>query len=193
MEDAETLISAEQIDTLMEQIIARAATCAHNTEVLVVEGLVPTRQHPFADEINSAIAKALDADVVFVGTPGTDTPKEFNKRLKITHQSWGGKKNKSLIGSIINKVNAPVDEEGRTRPDLSEVFDPDNTDDTAVASFDMPAKTPIKILGQVPYNVELVAPRSIRFSETPECKNLKCWRHAYSSFTQSDLLCTQYS
>ena len=115
MGHAETLISAEQTDILMEQIIARAASCAHNTEVLVVEGLVPTRQHPFADEINSAIAKALDADVVFVGTPGTDTPKEFNKRLKITHQSWGGNKNKSLIGAIINKVNAPVDEEGRTR------------------------------------------------------------------------------
>ncbi|MBM7072390.1 phosphate acetyltransferase [Shewanella sp. 202IG2-18] len=157
---AEKLISSEQTDVLMEQIIARTSSCAHNTELLVIEGLVPTRQHPFADEINSAIAKALDADVVFVGTPGTDTPAEFNSRLKITHQSWGGKKNKSLIGAIINKVNAPVDEEGRTRPDLSEVFDPDGNNEPAIDSFDMPKQPPVKILGKVPYNVELVAPRA---------------------------------
>ncbi len=159
MEHAEELIRTEQTDSLMEQIIARSATCTHNTELLVIEGLVATRQHSFADEINSKIAKALDADVIFVGTPGNDTPRVFINRLDIAHKSWGGKKNKRLVGAIINKVNAPVDEEGRTRPDLSEVFDTDNESNTG-QNFILPKRTPVKILGQVPYNVDLVAPRA---------------------------------
>ncbi|MGB0894363.1 MAG: phosphate acetyltransferase [Parashewanella sp.] len=159
MAQAESLIREDHTDILMEQIIARAATCATNTEILVVEGLVPTRQHQFADEINSAIAKALDADVVFVGTPGNDTPTEFVNRLEITHKSWGGKKNKRLLGAIVNKIDAPVDDEGRTRPDLSEVFDPDNNK-VEHTKFELPKKVPVKILGKVPYNIDLVAPRA---------------------------------
>ena len=80
MDHAEALIRSEQTDVLMEQIIARAAECATNTETIVIEGLVPTRSHPFADDINYEIAKALDADVVFIATPGNDTPNGLMNR-----------------------------------------------------------------------------------------------------------------
>ncbi|AZG72839.1 MULTISPECIES: phosphate acetyltransferase [Shewanella] len=161
MDHAEALIRSEQTDVLLEQIIARAAECASNTEILVVEGLVPTRSHPFADDINYEIAKALDADVIFIATPGNDTPNGLMNRLEIAFNSWGGQKNKRLIGAIINKIGAPVDNEGRTRPDLSEVFDDKNMN--AVDSsgmFQLPGKSPLRILGSVPYNLELIAPRA---------------------------------
>ncbi|MGB6136248.1 MAG: phosphate acetyltransferase, partial [Shewanella sp.] len=161
MAHAEALIRSEQLDVLMEQIIARAAECASNTETLVVEGLVPTRSHPFADDINYEIAKALDADVIFIATPGNDTPNALMNRLEIAYNSWGGQKNKRLIGAIINKIGAPVDDEGRTRPDLSEVFDDQQTQ--AVDSsgmFQLPGKSPLRILGSVPYNLELISPRA---------------------------------
>jgi phosphate acetyltransferase len=161
MEHAEALIRSEQTDVLLEQIIARASECANNTETLVIEGLVPTRSHPFADDINYEIAKALDADVIFIATPGNDTPNGLMNRLEIAFNSWGGQKNKRLIGAIINKIGAPVDNEGRTRPDLSEVFDDKNMN--AVDSsgmFQLPGKSPLRILGSVPYNLELIAPRA---------------------------------
>lgn len=161
MVHAEALIRSEQLDVLMEQIIARAAECASNTETLVIEGLVPTRSHPFADDINYEIAKALDADVIFIATPGNDTPNALMNRLEIAYNSWGGQKNKRLIGAIINKIGAPVDNEGRTRPDLSEVFDDQQTQ--AVDSsgmFQLPGKSPLRILGSVPYNLELISPRA---------------------------------
>jgi len=161
MVHAEALIRSEQTDVLLEQIISRAAECARNTEILVVEGLVPTRSHPFADDINYEIAKALDADVIFIATPGNDTPNGLMNRLEIAFNSWGGQKNKRLIGAIINKIGAPVDNEGRTRPDLSEVFDDKNMN--AVDSsgmFQLPGKSPLRILGSVPYNLELIAPRA---------------------------------
>ncbi|MGM8892119.1 AAA family ATPase, partial [Psychrobacter sp. 1Y1] len=73
MEHAEKLIRADQTDVLMEQIIARATECADDTETLIVEGLVQTRNHPFSSDVNHAIAKALDADIIFVATPGNES------------------------------------------------------------------------------------------------------------------------
>lgn len=53
---------------------------------------------------------------------GTDTPEQLNERIELTRSSFGGAKNTNITGVIINKLNAPVDEQGRTRPDLSEIL-----------------------------------------------------------------------
>ncbi|MCL2919826.1 phosphate acetyltransferase [Shewanella litorisediminis] len=161
MQHAESLIRTDQTDVLMEQIIARANEIAANTETLIIEGLVPTRSHSFSDDVNYAIAKALDADVIFIATPGNDTPNALMNRLEIAYNSWGGAKNKRLIGAVINKIGAPVDDEGRTRPDLSEVFDhQDIQKGDATAMFQLPGKSKLRILGSVPYNLDLVSPRA---------------------------------
>ncbi|MCL1125693.1 phosphate acetyltransferase [Shewanella surugensis] len=161
MAHAEHLIRLDQTDVLMEQIIARAAQATDSTETMVVEGLVQTRNHPFSSDVNYAIAKSLDADIIFVATPGNETPIELTNRLEIAHNAWGGNNNKRLIGAIINKINAPVDDEGHTRPDLSEVFDHQNSTDTPPQSqFILPHKSAVRILGTVPYSLDLVAPRA---------------------------------
>ncbi|PKG56418.1 phosphate acetyltransferase [Shewanella sp. Choline-02u-19] len=161
MAHAENLIRADKIDVLMEQIIARATECTDDTETIIVEGLVQTRNHPFSSDVNHAIAKALDADVIFVATPGNESATALMNRLEISHNSWGGNKNKRLIGAIINKIGAPVDDEGRARPDLSEVFTNDDIQRADAASmFQLPGKSKIRILGSVPYNLDLVAPRA---------------------------------
>ncbi len=63
-------------------------------------------------------------------------------RLEIAFNSWGGNKNKRLIGAIINKIGAPVDDEGRARPDLSEVFDHQGVQRSDTAGmFQLPGKS----------------------------------------------------
>lgn len=52
---------------------------------------------------------------------GTDTPEQLNERIELTRSSWR-RENTNITGVIINKLNAPVDEQGRTRPDLSEIL-----------------------------------------------------------------------
>ncbi|MCD8475836.1 MAG: AAA family ATPase, partial [Shewanella fodinae] len=104
MAHAESLIRADQTDVLMEQIIARVSESVGATETLIVEGLVHTRSHHFADDINYAVAKALDADIIFVATPGNDTPIGLMNRLEIAYHSWGGAQNRRLIGAIVNKI-----------------------------------------------------------------------------------------
>src|SRR5690554_1763639 len=123
---AESMISAGNLDVLLEEIVARFEKHVKDSgaEVVVVEGLIPTDKQPFATRINYDIAKALDADMVFIAQPGSDSSQQLKERLELACSNFGGVVNKRIVGCIINKVGAPVDEQGNTRPDLTEMFNP---------------------------------------------------------------------
>ncbi len=161
MAKAEALIRTDQNDVLMEEIIARFKEATADTEVALIEGLVPTRNHPFANQVNYEIAKTLDAEIVFVATPGTDNPSQLRERIEVAVSNFGGSKNKNISGLIINKHNAPVDEEGRTRPDLSDIFDESNAaKPTNVEVMEIFNSSPIRVLGCVPWSIDLIATRA---------------------------------
>ncbi|MBP2843987.1 phosphate acetyltransferase [Dickeya oryzae] len=162
MSYVESMLSSNQQDVLLEEIIARYHENTKDAEVVLVEGLVPTRKHQFANALNYEIAKTLNAEIVFVLALGNDSPAQLKERIDIARSSFGGSKNKNITGVIINKLNAPVDEQGRTRPDLSEIFD-DSTK-ASVANIDpklLFANSPLPILGCVPWSFDLIATRAI--------------------------------
>ncbi|MBM7343932.1 phosphate acetyltransferase [Pantoea coffeiphila] len=162
MSRVESLLGSNQQDVLMEEIIARYHENTRDAEVVLVEGLVPTRKHQFAQSLNYEIAKTLNAEIVFVMALGNDSPAQLKERIELTQSSFGGSKNKNITGVIINKLNAPVDEQGRTRPDLSEIFD-DSTK-ANVANIDpkqLFANSPLPVLGCVPWSFDLIATRAI--------------------------------
>ncbi|WP_105902401.1 phosphate acetyltransferase [Vibrio gangliei] len=162
MSEAESLISNEKMDVLLEQIVERYNTISNASEVVLIEGLVPTRKHPFANQVNAEIAKTLGAEIVFVATPGTNNPAQLKERIDVACSNFGGTKNKSISGVIINKLNAPVDEAGRTRPDLSEIFDEKNNASQAnIEVMQIFNSSPIRVLGCVPWKIELIATRAI--------------------------------
>ncbi len=74
MSYVEGLLSSNQKDVLMEEIVANYHANTKDAEVVLVEGLVPTRKHQFAQSLNYEIAKTLNAEIVFVMSQGTDTP-----------------------------------------------------------------------------------------------------------------------
>ncbi len=158
----ESLLGSNQQDVLMEEIIARYHENTKDAEVVLVEGLVPTRKHQFATALNYEIAKTLNAEIVFVMALGNDSPAQLKERIELAQSGFGGSKNKNITGVIINKLNAPVDEQGRTRPDLSEIFD-DSTK-ASVANIDpkqLFANSPLPVLGCVPWSFDLIATRAI--------------------------------
>ncbi|MEI2602499.1 phosphate acetyltransferase [Erwinia aphidicola] len=162
MSRVESLLGSNQQDVLMEEIIANYHENTKDAEVVLVEGLVPTRKHQFASALNYEIAKTLNAEIVFVMSLGNDSPAQLKERIELTQSSFGGSKNKSITGVIINKLNAPVDDQGRTRPDLSEIFDDSNK--ASVANIDpkqLFANSPLPVLGCVPWSFELIATRAI--------------------------------
>lgn len=159
---AENLIGQNQSDVLLEKIVENHQQLAKNNELIIVEGLVPTRKHGYANSINYEIAKALDAEIVLVAVPATETPAELKERIEAAASQFGGKNNPNLLGVIINKFNAPIDESGRTRPDLSEIFDAyQHKQNNLNEVYKLFEKSPIKVLACVPWNGELIATRAI--------------------------------
>ncbi|UDG80731.1 Phosphate acetyltransferase [Candidatus Hartigia pinicola] len=161
MEYVESLLTASQKDVLMEEIVARYHQQTKNAEVVLIEGLVPTCKHSFAQSLNYDIAKTLGAEIVFVTAPGNRSISQMHERLELVRNEFGGPRNKNIVGVIVNKVNAPVDEQGRTRPDLSEFFD----DSTKVIVSNITPKDleclNLPVLASIPWNCDLIATRAL--------------------------------
>ncbi len=162
MSVAENLIGNDNIDELLETIVERYNQLDKDSEVTLIEGLVPTRKHSFANHVNAEIAATLGAEIVLVATPGTDNPTQLKERIEVACSNFGGTKNKQIAGVIINKLNAPVDEAGRTRPDLSEIFDDsDQAHKNELEVMQIFNSSPIRVLGCVPWSINLIATRAI--------------------------------
>ncbi|MGK2889047.1 MAG: phosphate acetyltransferase [Candidatus Malihini olakiniferum] len=162
MSHVEALLGSNQQDMLMEEIIANYHENTKDAEVVLVEGLVPTRKHQFANALNYEIAKTLNAEIVFVIALGNDSPDQLKERIELARSSFGGSKNKNITGVIINKLNTPVHEQGRTRPDLSEIFDDSSKAD--VQNVDLKqlfANSPLPVLGCVQWSFDMIATRAI--------------------------------
>lgn len=162
MSYVESLLANDQKDVLMEEIVARYHDNTQQTEVILIEGLMPTSKHPFAQSLNYDIANTLGADVIFVTALGNNTPEQLKERIELARAEFGGGQNKNITGVIINKLNAPVDEHSRTRPDLSEIFD--ESPKATIAKIDsktLADNCPLPILGCIPWNFDLIATRGI--------------------------------
>ncbi|MEA9389938.1 phosphate acetyltransferase [Acerihabitans sp. TG2] len=158
----EALLGTDQQDRLLEEIVAGFYAQTQGAQVVLVEGLASTRHHQFAHALNAQIAKALNAEIVFVLSLGDDVPVHLKERIELARAGFGGGKNNNIIGVIINKLNAPVDEQGRIRPDLSELFDRiDLNNTTHISGIAQWVDSPLPILGRIPWNVGLIATRAI--------------------------------
>ena len=101
---AEDLLGDNKGDVLMEDIVALFDEASKGAEVMVVEGLVPTRNMPYANRLNSDMAKTLNADIIMVTEPGEDKLPELASKLEISANSFGGLKNPKIIGYVLNKL-----------------------------------------------------------------------------------------
>jgi len=157
----EALLGANQQDLLLEEIVADFYAKTQDAEVVLVEGLASTRRHTFTHTLNEQIAKTLNAEVVLVLSLGDNLPVQLTERIALARAGFGGGKSKNITGVIINKLNAPVDERGRIRPDLSKLFDSTNKiDATNIVSIRRFADSPLPVLGCIPWNVGLIATRA---------------------------------
>merc|ERR1711964_953350 len=121
--------SNDSTDELLEEIIERFEGSSVQEAVTVIEGLVTTRHHPYAERLNLEISRALDADIVFVAVPGNESTTDINHRLEIVVDTYGGHKSQKVVGCIFNKVNAPFDEHGRLRADIGAIEAPEHDEE----------------------------------------------------------------
>ncbi|MGV8566376.1 AAA family ATPase, partial [Pseudomonas aeruginosa] len=71
-------------------------------DVVIVEGMVPTRHASYAARVNFHLAKSLDAEVILVSAPENETLTELTDRIEIQAQLFGGPRDPKVLGVILN-------------------------------------------------------------------------------------------
>ncbi len=148
-----------QQNILLEEIVANFDNFNQGQDVIIVEGLVPTTRQPYAARINRDVAQALSADIVLVAAPDNDTPEEFEDRLEVSAETYGGIKSKHLIGCIINKLNAPDQNEFGLLPREEDIQSRFNIQEWYKLSIFK--NRHFDLLGTIPWEIDLIAPRII--------------------------------
>ncbi|QTS85614.1 phosphate acetyltransferase [Ectopseudomonas khazarica] len=142
----ERMLGDGQLDELLEEIISLYQQAAAGKDVVIVEGMVPTRHASYAARVNFHLAKSLDADVILVSAPEDESLTELSDRVEIQAQLFGGPKDPKVLGVILNKVRSEdgIDAFAERLEDLSPLL----------KSGDF------RLLGCIPWQDELNAPRT---------------------------------
>ncbi|MCW1247206.1 phosphate acetyltransferase [Pseudomonas sp. SAICEU22] len=142
----ERMLGDGQLDELLEEIITLYQQAAIGKDVLVVEGMVPTRSASYAARVNLHLAKSLDAEVILVSAPENEVLTELSGRVELQAQLFGGPKDPKVLGVILNKVRTDESMEAFTAR-LKE-------HSPLLRSGDF------RLLGCIPFRPELNAPRT---------------------------------
>lgn len=102
----ERMLGDGHLDELLEEIISLYQQAAADKDVVIVEGMVPTRHASYAARVNFHLAKSLDADVILVSAPEDESLSELCDRIEIQAQQFGGPKDPKMLGVILNKVRS---------------------------------------------------------------------------------------
>ena len=153
---------------VLEEIVENFNSFNQDQDVVIIEGLIPTTRQPYAGRINRDVAQALCADIVLVAAPGNDSTEAFENRLEVTAETYGGTKNKHLLGCVINKLNAPDQDEHGLLPREEEIND--YFDITPWENLDIFKDRHFDLLGSISWELNLIAPRIIDISNYLEAK-----------------------
>ena len=157
--DVEEKIADGLHDVVLEEIVANFNAFSRDDEVMIIEGLIPTTRQPYAGRINRDVAQALGADIVLVANPQNDDIAQFEDRLEVSADTYGGIKNKRLIGCILNKVNSQDQDEHGLLPRESAINP--KQDLHPFINLSLFNNRYFDLLGLVPWQIDLVAPRVI--------------------------------
>lgn len=102
----ERQLASGDLDLLLEEVVQRFQQAAAGKDVVVVEGLVPTRECEYAARLNTQLAKSLDAEVILVAAQGKDSLKQLAERIEIQAQMFGGAKDAKVLGTSSTRCRA---------------------------------------------------------------------------------------
>ncbi|MFA0811500.1 phosphate acetyltransferase [Microbulbifer epialgicus] len=161
---AESMMSTGRMSELLEDILARCRSSSQHAEIIVVEGILPSSDSQFANQLNFQIAKTLDAEVILVACPQTGNIKQLKERLQFAVRTFGGDVSNRVVGCIINKLGAPSqlsDTPGAHFASVHARREIHQEINAAVTRDSLYRQIPLRIVGCVPWNKDLLAPRAM--------------------------------
>ena len=153
-------MSQNKLDDALESIVSSYEDQKKDADLVVALGLVIDEQVPYAELINQAMAKALDAKILLVATDTESDYRRMNTLLEIAAESYGGVRSGRVVGCVINKAGAPRDLHGNIRPELFDTISrPVPTEDELKKALPVFQQPNFQLFGIIPWNQKLIAPR----------------------------------
>lgn len=165
---ADELLAAGDDQTLMEYVVEVANRAADGADVLIAEGLSPEAGMVHSTRVNALMMRALDAELVLVGSPRGETPSEVAATVAIAARGFGAIAEGRTVGCILNRVCAAGGAHHADRetigPGCLECMG--RTGAAEVAEMDAAyrealAHEGVRLLASIPCNQDLSAPRVI--------------------------------
>jgi phosphate acetyltransferase len=103
---ADDLLAAGDDQTLMEHVVALCAAAGEGADVLVVEGMSPEAGMVHSARVDALMLRALDAELVLVGSPRGETPAELASAIAIAAHGYGAHAPGRSVTCILNRVTA---------------------------------------------------------------------------------------
>ncbi|MDO4223750.1 MAG: AAA family ATPase, partial [Acinetobacter sp.] len=163
-------LASGQLDELLEDAVKlhREVSAQHN--VVVVEGLLPTANDPFVNQINLALAQALDAKVVIVSTADTQNARRSAEKLDAQIRNFGGVEGGRLAGVFFMRTK------GLASAEIPLAIDPSLRLNDEIARFTTELQKfnarigtdKLPILGLVPFSDTLSVPRTFDIADIIE-------------------------
>jgi len=101
---AEQQLAAGDDHTLMEEVVALCTRAADGADVLVVEGMVTEPRIVGSTRVNALMMKALDAELVLVGSPREQAPAQIAETVAIAARAYGPLPEGHSVGVVLNRV-----------------------------------------------------------------------------------------
>ena len=90
--------------TLMESVVAVCSAAAEGADVVVVEGMVPETGNVYSTRVNALMLKALDSELVLVGSPREQDAAGMANAVAIAARGYGPLAEGQTVGCILNRV-----------------------------------------------------------------------------------------
>ncbi|REH38945.1 phosphotransacetylase [Paraperlucidibaca baekdonensis] len=102
--DVERYIAEHNLDDLLEALVTRFHSAAHDHDVVIIEGLVPNQQTSYATRVNVALASSLNAEAIIVTAPDDESAEVLADRIALHVQQFGGPDQAVIVGAVVNKL-----------------------------------------------------------------------------------------
>lgn len=103
LERAEQLLGEGRLDDLLEEVVAVVEPLA-GCDVVVVEGLVPWSDSVWSTRLDTAMAQALDADVLFVADGSDDFANHLADAVAIAAAPYRSGERSRVVGCVVSRV-----------------------------------------------------------------------------------------
>lgn len=161
----ERMLGDNQLDELLESVISLHRSAAQGHDMVVVEGVVPTSEASYATQLNTALAQALDAQVILVSTADIGQPDLLADRIDMHLRPFGGTASPRNVGTILmrvqglpeNSAQIPLATDSSLR--LTELLNDFIPQLQKISPLIGSAQFPI--IGMVPFSTVLSVPRTL--------------------------------